>query len=164
MRGCAVIAAAGAAPDYPAGCGPYILFYRKVSLMNIVYGNELSVEEYCMLRKSVGWYDVHEDIVRQSLDRSDFIVSARVGGKPVGMARMMTDEMQVLIMDVAVHPDYQGHNIGRELIEHIIRHVKGKYDQMLINLTTADHNAGFYEKLGFSKTTGMRIWHGIIQA
>jgi hypothetical protein len=32
---------------------------------------------------------------------------------------------------------------------------------MLVNLLTDENNVEFYEKLGFRKEIGMRIWHGL---
>ena len=128
--------------------------------MNIKYNNTLTVEDYCALRKSVEWYDIPESVVAQALAKSDFIVSAKDGDTVVGMARLMTDGTQVLIMDVAVHPNYQGNGIGKKLMEHIVEHIKETYSQMLVSLTTDEKNTGFYGKLGFDRIIGMRLWHG----
>ena len=129
--------------------------------MNVVYNNTLSVEDYCFLRESVGFYPISVDIVQQALDRSDFIVAARIDGAPAGMARLITDGAQALIMDVAVHPDYQGRGIGRGLMERITQFLTTQYDQMLVNLLTDPKNIAFYDKLGYTGETGMRLWHGI---
>ena len=127
--------------------------------MNIKYSNTLSVENYCMLRKSVGFYDIPERYVRIALEKSDYIVAAYANEIPVGMARLMTDGTQVLIMDVVVHPEYQKKGIGKGLIEHITEYIKTMdYNQMLVNLLTDSSKTGFYEKLGFSKAEGMRLW------
>jgi len=129
--------------------------------MNIVYSNTLSVADYCALRKAVEWYDISENVARQALDKSDFIVSVIVDGVTIGMARLMTDGTQVLIMDVAVHPSYQGKGIGKGLMEHIMQHVESTYNQMFVCLTTDNKNIGFYEKLGFNSITGMCLLYGI---
>ena len=129
--------------------------------MNIVYKNELSVNDYCTLRKSVEWYDISESVVKKALGKSDYIVSAVIDGITVGMARLMTDGTQLLIMDVVVHPDYQGRGIGKGIMEHIVQHIENTYSQMLVSLTTDEKNTGFYEKLGFNKIIGMRLLHGI---
>jgi GNAT superfamily N-acetyltransferase len=126
--------------------------------MNIIYGNALSAEDYCTLRKSVGFYDIPEEIVRHALSKSDFIVCATVDGIPAGMARFITDGTQILIMDVVVHPKYQGLGIGKGLMECIQQNIKNTYGKILVNLITDDSKVGFYEKLGYHKAEGMRLW------
>ena len=126
--------------------------------MNVTYSNKLSVEDYCILRKSVGFYTIPEKQVKSALEKSDFIISAAADGKPAGMARLITDGTQVLIMDVIVHPDYQKKGIGRGLVEHILEFIKRmEYRNMLINLITDSSKTGFYEKFGFYKADGMRL-------
>ena len=127
--------------------------------MNITYGNKLSVEDYCRLRKSVGFYDIPPNDVRKALDKTDFIVAAAIDGNVVGMARLITDGTQVLIMDVVVHPDYQKQGIGRGMMERIREYIeKMDYERMLVNLLTDDSKIEFYEKLGYNKEVGMRLW------
>ena len=126
--------------------------------MNISYSNTLSVEDFCFLRKSVEWHDIPTKIAERALEKSDFIVSATVDSTTVGMARLMTDGTQVYLMDVAVHPDYQGNGIGRGLMERIRQFIETmEYDQMLVTLLTGS-DVGFYEKLGYVKGQGMMLW------
>ena len=126
--------------------------------MNIIYSNSLSVEDYCRLRKSVDFYDIPENEVRRALERSDFIVAATVDNIAVGMARLITDGTQVLIMDVAVHPDFQKQGIGRGLLERIREYIdKINSHRMTVNLLTDISKTGFYEKLGYSRAEGMRM-------
>jgi N-acetylglutamate synthase-like GNAT family acetyltransferase len=129
--------------------------------MDIVYDNTLSVEDYCMLRESVRFYPILKSLVKKALDKSDFIVAAKADGVTVGMARLITDGTQVLIMDVVVRPNYQGKGIGKGLMNCIIHYIKTEYDQMLVNLLTDKMKTGFYEKFGFNKEIGMRLWYGI---
>jgi GNAT superfamily N-acetyltransferase len=77
----------------------------------------------------------------------------------VGMARLITDGTQVLIMDVVVQPDYQKQGIGKGLMERIREYIeKMDYHRMLVNLLTDNTKIGFYEKLGYKKAEGMRLW------
>ena len=127
--------------------------------MEIVFNNMLSVDDYCRLRKSVGFYDIPENLVRDALDKSGFIVVAYLNDTAIGMARLITEGTQVLIMDVVVHPDYQNKGIGKGLMERIREYIeKMDYRQMLVNLLTDSTKAGFYEKLGYVKTEGMSLW------
>jgi len=120
--------------------------------MNIIYSNSLSVENYCLLRKSVGFHDIPEKLVKSALERSDYIITAVVNNKTIGMARLITDGTQVLIMDVVVHPDYQRKGIGKNLMEKIIEYVKSmEYTQMFVQLIT--DKIDFYEKLGFNRAS-----------
>jgi len=127
--------------------------------LDIKYGNILSAEDYCILRKSVKFYDIPIEQVQRALDKSDYIITASVDGTPVGMARFISDGTQILIMDVIVHPDYQGSGIGRGLMERIREYIESTdYDRMLVNLLTDGSKIGFYEKLGYNKAEGMRLW------
>ena len=122
--------------------------------MNVVFKNTLSVNDYCLLRKSVGFYNIPEKVVKFALEKSDFIISAFINDIPVGMGRLITDGTQVLIMDVIVHPDFQKKGIGRTLMDYILDFVKNMdYSQIFVQLLTENNKTGFYEKLGFGKAS-----------
>ena len=127
--------------------------------MKVIYSNNLSVQDYCRLRKSVDFYDIPEEHVKRALDRSDFITAATVNNVAVGMARIIEDGTQVLVMDVVVDPEYQGNGIGRALMEQIRAYIESTdYDRMIVNLITDETKIAFYEKLGYQKEEGMRLW------
>lgn len=127
--------------------------------MYVIYSNTLSAGDYCALRRSVAFYDIPENQVQRALDKSDFVIAAAVDGAAVGMARLVTDGTQALVMDVIVHPDYQGHGIGRGLMRHIRQYIESMdYQRMIVNLLTDTRKMGFYEKLGYEKAEGMRLW------
>jgi N-acetylglutamate synthase-like GNAT family acetyltransferase len=70
------------------------------------------------------------------------------------MARLITDEIQVLIMDVIVHPEYQKRGIGKELMKYITNHIGNmKCNQIFVNLMTECSKIGFYEKCGLKKSS-----------
>ena len=137
------------------------LYVVEASKMNVVYVNTLSVEDYCRLRESVDFYAISECIVKKALEKSDFIISAIIDDITVGMGRLITDGTQVLIIDVVVHPDFQGYGIGRSIMVQINQHIKSEYDQMLVNLLTDETKIDFYKKFGYNIALGMRWWYGI---
>src|SRR5262245_24767098 len=98
------------------------------------------------------------DNVRQMLAQTDLAVSAWDGDCLVGFGRVLTDYVyRTSIWDVIVHPDYQGQDIGTQIMERILHHPNLKRVE-LFWLCTRDKQA-FYEKLGFSSNeqNGM-VW------
>ncbi len=95
---------------------------------------------------------------RQMLAQTDLAVSAWDGDCLVGFGRVLTDYVyRASIWDVIVHPDYQGQDVGTQIMERILHHPDLKRVE-LFWLNTRDKQA-FYEKLGFTSNeqTGM-VW------
>ncbi|MGH7231392.1 MAG: GNAT family N-acetyltransferase [Nitrospiraceae bacterium] len=98
------------------------------------------------------------DDAREMLTYTDVAVSAWDENHLVGFGRVLTDYVyRASIWDVIVHPDYQGQDIGTEIVQRILHHPDLKRVE-LFWLCTRDKEA-FYEKLGFSskEQTGM-VW------
>lgn len=89
------------------------------------------------------------DPVRDMLAYSDLVLSAWDGSKLVGFGRVLTDYVyRASIWDVIVDKDYQGQDIGTQIMQRILQHPDLKRVE-LFWLCTRDKQA-FYEKLGFS--------------
>ena len=134
--------------------------------MNITYANMLTVEEYCALRKSVEWSAIEENVVQQALSKSDFIISATVDGVKVGMARLMTDGTQALIMDVIVHPDYQKTGIGKTMMHKVMEYINDhlyKGQKVLVNLNATKGRESFYQQFGFEIRPTEKLGMGMAQ-
>jgi GNAT superfamily N-acetyltransferase len=98
------------------------------------------------------------DDARDMLVHSDLVLSAWDGSKLVGLGRVLTDYVyRASIWDVIVDKDYQGQDIGTQIMQRILQHPDLKRVE-LFWLCTSDKQA-FYEKLGFSakEQTGM-VW------
>ena len=121
--------------------------------MSITYTNELSVEDYNMLREAVGWQANNPIRVKTALDRSDFIVSAKENGKSIGMARVIQDGLQSLVMDVVVSPEYQGRGVGKAMMQQVMEYLRevsrSEEGGIFVNLMSAKGKDGFYEQFGF---------------
>jgi N-acetylglutamate synthase-like GNAT family acetyltransferase len=92
------------------------------------------------------------------LDQTDLAISAWDREQLIGFGRVLTDYVyRASIWDVIVHPQYQGQDIGTEIVQRILHHPRLKQVE-LFWLCTRDKQS-FYEKLGFSSNeqTGM-VW------
>lgn len=109
-------------------------------------------DELVALYEGVGWtaYTADPDALHSAVANSTLIVTARIDGRLVGLARAISDDVSVaFLQDVLVAADHQRDGIGRQLVgqvrrrfEHVRRHV----------LLTDDEPAqrAFYEAVGFT--------------
>lgn len=136
--------------------------------MDISYVNNISVEDYNALRKSVNWINVTEKRASIALKNSFYICVAVSGGKPVGMARIVSDGgYTYFITDVIVKPEYQGNHIGVELIKRVLDYIKKDVmdgETVMVSLMAAYERESFYERFGFhtrpfgNHGPGMSMW------
>ena len=132
----------------------------------VKYTNTLTVEDYNMLRDAVGWGSCNPEKVRMALDRSDFLISAKINGKTIGMARVIQDGLQALVMDVIVLPEYQGQRIGKTMMKRVMEYLNeiSRGGGIFINLMSAIDRDGFYGQFGFERRPnekrgpGMTLW------
>ena len=81
----------------------------------------------------------------------------RDGGKLVGVGRAMADGVYVAyIGDIAVHPDYRGIGLGKQIVADLLRQSAG---HKKIILHTVPGSEAFYRKFGFCRMrTAMAIF------
>ncbi len=97
------------------------------------------------------------DDLRIAFTNSRYKLFVFDGEKLVGAGRAIADGIDcAYIADVAIHPDYQGKGLGRELMQQMYRLVEG---HRKVVLYAAAGKEGFYRALGFSPlTTAMAIF------
>ena len=124
---------------------------NKEILNAVSYTNHISVDSFIMLRESVGWGTSRPDRVKMALERNDFLTVARIDDREIGMARVIHDGLQALILDVCVLPEYQGRGIGKKLMEQVMDYLEDTSQDggLLVNLLAAHGKEGFYEPFGF---------------
>ena len=134
----------------------------------IVFTNNISVDDYNALRKAVSWIKVTEKRAAIAINNSFYLCVAICGGKPAGMARIVSDGgYTYFITDVIVHPDYQGYHIGTELISRVLDYIRKDVldgETVMISLMAAYGRESFYERFGFhtrpygNHGPGMSMW------
>lgn len=132
----------------------------------IEFINNISTDEFCKLRESVGFQKLTAEQAKTVLDNTSFIVNAVCNGKSIGLVRVLTDTLtDAYITDVIVSPDFQGCGLGRQLIDHTLMHLK-EYSVSNVKLACSLYaNPGkesFYEKFGFQKLPYGKYGYGML--
>lgn len=122
----------------------------------IEFKKDITFEEYNELRRLVGWGTISERQFNTSIPNSRFITVGKSDGKTVSMARAVGDGgYHLLIVDVIVHPDFQGQGIGKEMLSQLMDFVKNGYvekgETTMVSLLSAKGKEPFYEKMGFMR-------------
>lgn len=125
----------------------------------------LTPEVYCALREKVGFQPYPLEDVAAALTKTLFTVEVTDDGAPVGIARIVGDDRIVFfIKDVVVDPAYQGHGIGRLLMESVLQYIDGRAcGNAYVGLMATPGTEGFYERLGFVKRPSPGLGHGMVR-
>ena len=117
----------------------------------LTYTDEITVEEYNDLRHSVNWITVKDKRAQKALNNSFYKLIARKDGKPVGMARIVSDGgYTYFITDVIVRPECQGEHIGTALIDRLLEYIKRDVmddETVMVSLMAAYERESFYTSL-----------------
>jgi GNAT superfamily N-acetyltransferase len=133
--------------------------------MSVAFTNQISVDDYNSLHIAVGWGACKPDRVSMALERSDFITVAQMDSLTIGMARIVHDGLQALVMDVIVLPEYQGRGIGKELMIHVMEYLDelSREGGIFVNLLSAQGRESFYEQFGFERRPNEKRGPGMTQ-
>lgn len=89
------------------------------------------------------------------LKNSDYVIIATDDDRVIGFINAITDKiLSAYIPLLEVLPAYRNKGIGKELVKRMLDKLKGFY---MIDLCCDESLAGYYEKLGMKKVSGMII-------
>ena len=114
--------------------------------------NMLCYEDYYSLRKCVGWSNFSAEQAQKALNNSLNTIIAVENNQTVGMGRLIGDGMYYLIVDIIVHPAYQGKGVGNKITNMLIKYVNDVTPvggRSSIQLIAEKGKEAFYEKMGF---------------
>ncbi|MGX7825234.1 GNAT family N-acetyltransferase [Actinokineospora sp. 24-640] len=121
----------------------------------LVIGPEsgIPLDELLALYAAVGWsaYTDSPSLLQAGVDGASYVVTARQGGRLVGLARALSDGATVCyLQDVLVHPAEQRRGIGRALVGAVLDRYRTVRQKVLL---TDDEPAqrAFYESLGYTE-------------
>lgn len=111
-----------------------------------------TVEEFLTLRKLAGMGPRNKEYVQQGLNNSCFSVIIRSEeGELIAMGRVIGDGgTAFVIVDIAVHPAYQGQGLGKTIMKEIKHYLDTETgDEAFISLIADPPAHKLYEKFGF---------------
>ena len=126
--------------------------------IQIVLGGEVETQEVLDLYLANHWFAAEKPVeLLAGLRNSHSLVTARIGGKLVGLANAISDgHLVVYFPHMLVSPEFHGLGIGRKVMEAML----GKYGGFHQLMLTADGDSvEFYRKLGFERAGRMEpMW------
>ncbi len=109
-------------------------------------------EDFYQLFETTGWnkkYQLSDDELVEAIRNSWYKISAYDSEKLIGYGRIIADGIaHALLLDIIIHPDYQGKYIGKEILDKLVEKCK-KHKIRDIQLFCAKDKVEFYEKYGF---------------
>lgn len=128
--------------------------------MQIIYtiGDRVEIDELIEVFDSSGILrPTHDrDRIGEMIANANLIVTARVDGKLVGIARSLTDRVWVTYLsDLAVRDEYQNKGVGKALIDKT-REAVGPSAMLL--LLAAPSAEKYYPKVGFIEVKPAQGW------
>jgi predicted N-acetyltransferase YhbS len=123
-------------------------------MTNIVYEVESNLDTYEFIdvlnKSTLGERRPVDDLsrIKMMCENANLIVTARMDGKLIGVARSITDFTYcTYLSDLAVDKDYQKNGIGKRLIEE----TKKQAPQAKLILLSAPAAIDYYPKIGMKK-------------
>ncbi|MGY2612757.1 GNAT family N-acetyltransferase [Bacillus pretiosus] len=111
-----------------------------------------TLEEYKYLCGSVGWTEyMNFDVADISLKNSIHCITVKDNEQMIGMGRIVGDRsIYFYIQDIIVHPDYQKHGIGKEIMHRLVTYLhENAPDKAFVGLFASEGTESFYEKFDF---------------
>lgn len=129
--------------------------------------NELDVDTYLALRKSVGWKKLSRKQAQLALENSLYVLVAYEEDKPVGMGRIVGDGAVICyVQDLLICPDYRKRGIGGKILEelkHYVQTLRLDNTELMFGLMCAKGREAFYESHGFLARPTKELGPGMIQ-
>ncbi len=124
------------------------------------------IKDYWDLFQTTGWnqkYNFSIKDLANAIQSSWYSTSIYDSDILIGFGRIIADGVHhALIVDLIIHPDYQGQGLGSKLLERLVTKCKDNKIRD-IQLFAAKDKFAFYEKFGFEKrpinAPGMQLRH-----
>ncbi len=112
------------------------------------------IQQYWDLFQTTGWNEEYKftiEELQKAIQRSWYACSLYDSGKLIGFGRVIADGFHhALIVDLIVHPKYQGKGLGGQLLDRLVRKCR-ESDIRDIQLFAAEDKYEFYEGHGFER-------------
>ncbi|MBP7174742.1 MAG: GNAT family N-acetyltransferase [Thermoclostridium sp.] len=131
------------------------------------FTNTIEEHEYNFLRRSVGWPELSARQIAASLKNSAFFVAAKLGDRPIGITRVVSDGGYIAyIADVIVIPEFQRRGIGKTMVGMAMKYISDNLcegETVFVNLMSAKDKEPFYKFFGFEERPNEKHGAGMTQ-
>jgi len=122
---------------------------------SVIFDDHLpDTKQYWDLFQTTEWnieYNFSIQDLAEAIQNSWYAISIYYLNDLIGFGRVIADGVHhALIVDLIIHPDYQGKGLGSELLDRLVQKCKNNKIRD-IQLFAAKNKFEFYEKLGFQK-------------
>lgn len=125
-----------------------------------------TADEYRIFREGAGWQPVNDSLADRVLANSVFCIVAEVGGKAVGMARVISDGGKYFyVHDVIVLPPFRRKGLATSLVKSVVEffaHAAPARTDAVLCLVADPQVAMLYLRFGFQRDVEMasmfRLW------
>lgn len=114
--------------------------------------NSLTYQAYISLRSSVGWDNLPEEQVSDSIRNSAYNITVVDDNSTIAMGRLIGDGIYYMIVDVVVHPAFQGKGIGGRILDMLLTYVADRTPaggRSSVQLIAEKGKEAFYIRKGF---------------
>lgn len=116
----------------------------------------LDWEQILELFRLVNWPERDLETVKRSFEKSTYKCFFTEGDQIIAFGRTVDDDCYYgLIVDVLVHPNYQGKGLGTEVVNYLKSRMVGF---KFITLTSAPGKDKFYDKIGWRRQRSAFLW------
>ncbi|MGC9459469.1 GNAT family N-acetyltransferase [Vibrio genomosp. F10] len=127
---------------------------------------EPTVNQYNLLRQSVGWESIEKYRANLALKNSLLSICALYEDELIGIGRVVGDgALYFYVQDIIVSPKYQNQGVGKQIMENIMSNINKLAKQKsgaFIGLMCGKDVAPFYAKFDFKLQSEdvpfMNIW------
>lgn len=129
--------------------------------------NEITVDQYLMLRKRVGWKTLSREQAELALANSLVTVGAFLADQPIGMGRLVGDRAVICyVQDLIIPPQAQGYGVGSVILKRLIAYAQELRipgTELMLDLMCAKGRESFYAQHGFLARPTESLGPGMIQ-
>lgn len=114
--------------------------------------DELTYEDYILLRSSVGWSKFEDDQMSKAIQKSLYTVTVVEDKQTIAMGRLIGDGMYYMVVDIVVKPEYQRRGIGSQIIDMILKYIEERTPiggRSSVQLIAEKGKEAFYISKGF---------------
>lgn len=133
---------------------------------SIEFKDEISVDDFCKLRQSVGFQKITNEQAKTILSKTTFVVNAVFEEKSIGVVRVLTDTVtDAYITDVIINPNFQAMGFGKAIMNEVLKRLRSySIDgvKLACSLYANPSKEAFYEKIGFKKLPNGNYGFGML--